>query len=89
MRARIVATMVVLALFLAFTPGCCIYRDAYDAFLTQVAENLEDDLRPKMERLLESDDRDQDLKDNDLKLIDDTVASIKRTINEGPAEVTE
>lgn len=84
MRARIVATTVALALLLAFAPGCCIYRDAYDAFLAQVAENLNDDIRPKMERLLEKDERPDDLKQGDLKLIDDTVFSLRRTIDEGP-----
>ena len=61
----------------------CHCHERYSAFLGQVEENLREDVRPKYEKALRESGRPDDLVDNDLKLLDDTIESLRRVREEG------
>lgn len=63
--------------------GCVNAQEQYDPFLAEVQGALED-VAPKYEAALKASGRDPDLVENDVALVNDTIATIKRVRKQGP-----
>ena len=72
---KLFVPILVMGLFLS---GCAC--DKYDSLLFQIRENLAEDIRPKYAEALRASGRPDDLMENDLGLVDDTVSSIDRVL---------
>lgn len=73
-----------LAILLPLMFAGCTCRERYEPFLSQIEENLRDDIRPKYAEALKAQGLPQDVIDNRLGLVDDTADSIKRVRTGGP-----
>ncbi len=63
--------------------GCVNAQERYDPFLAEVQGALED-VAPKYEAALKASGRDPELIENDVALVNDTIATIKRVREKGP-----
>ena len=83
MKKPLLMLVVLLGVLLS---GCCSCQERYRPFLTQVRDNLANDIRPKYAKALMASGRPADLIKNDLGLVDDTVSSLDRVLESGATD---
>ena len=67
-----------LAFFCAFALAGCTCTERYAPFLTQIEENLRDDIGPKYDKAMKDAGVPDDVRESRLGLVTDTADSIKR-----------
>jgi len=65
--------------------GCCSCKERYAPFLTQIEENLRDDVAPKYDAALKAQGVPNDVRENRVGLVVDSADSIKRVRTGGIA----